>query len=125
VAGVVGYYLISRQMASTRPAAGSLEYGASADGTGSTERLRRSLVEPAREIGVSAQRLGRQAQRKAGEYAGRGKDLGHQVSRWVEENPLAVGAAVVALGTVLGLSMTDDADWMSDGPETTSRLSGM
>jgi len=36
-----------------------------------------------------------------------------------------VGAAVVALGTVLGLSMTDDPDWTSDRPETTSRLSGM
>ena len=126
VAGVIGYYLLSRQMASARPATGSLEYGASADdGTSSTERLRRSLVEPAREIGASAQRLGRQAQRKAGEYAGLGKDLGQQMTRWVEENPLAVGAAVVALGTVLGLSMTDDTDWMSDRPETTSRLSGM
>ena len=127
VAGVIGYYLLSRQMASARPATGSLAYGASADdGTSSsTDRLRRSLVEPAREIGASAQRLGRQAQRKAGEYAGLGKDLGQQMTRWVEENPLAVGAAVVALGTVLGLSMTDDADWMSDRPETTSRLSGM
>ena len=123
VAGVLGYYLISRQMASGRGSAGTLDYGAPTDGRTSTERLRRSLAEPARELGASAQRLGRQAQRKAGEYAGRSQDLGRQVTRWVGENPLAVGAAVVALGTVVGLSMThDDDDWMSDQPD---RSSGM
>lgn len=116
VAGALGYYLLSRQMASSRPASAVLEGDSPANGTINTEQLRRSLVEPARELGASAQRLGRQAQVKAGEYAERSKDLGRQVTRWVGENPLAVGAAVVAIGTVVGLSMTrDDDDWMSEG----------
>jgi hypothetical protein len=104
VAGALGYYLLSRQMASSRSAAID------------SEPLRRSVVGPARELGASAQRLGREAQRMAGEYAGRGKELGQHVTRWVGDNPLAVGAAVVALGTVVGLSLTShDDDWMSDG----------
>jgi hypothetical protein len=124
VAGVLGYYLISRQMAS-RSSRGPVE-GASDEESSLLGQLPRKLAEPARELGASAQRLGRQAQQKAGEYAGRGKDLGQHVTRWVEENPLAVGAAVVALGTVVGLSMIDDdADWDSDRPDSTSRLSGM
>ena len=113
--GALGYYLFSRQLAS-RGSSGMPEYGAMGDGTSSSERLRRSIAGPARELGASAQRLAQQAQRKAGDYADRGKDVGEQVTRWVGENPLAVGAAVVALGTVVGLSMTDDddADWMDD-----------
>jgi Protein of unknown function (DUF3618) len=125
VLGVLGYYLISRQMASRSSSPGSFE-GRPEGESGVLGQLPRSLVEPARELGASAQRLGRQAQRKAGEYAGRSKDLGQQVTRWVEENPLAVGAAVVALGTVVGLSvMDDDADWNDDRRDSTSRLSGM
>lgn len=124
VAGVLGYYLISRQMASGG-AQGSVGYDAIGAGQTATEGLRRSLAEPARELGASAQRLARQAQRKAGDYAVRGQDVGDQVARWIGENPLAVGAAVVALGTVIGLSMTDDddaADWVDDRRGRESRM---
>ena len=126
MAGVLGYYLISRQMASGD--AGT-SFGSNAAGTSgsTTDRLRRTLAEPARELGASAQRLARQAQRKAGDYAVRSQDVTDQVSRWVGENPLAVGAAVVALGTVIGLSITDDddADWMDGQDDRRGRASNM
>jgi hypothetical protein len=115
VAGVIGYYLVSRRSASMRSGPGGIEYATSTDGTANTERLRRAVIEPARELGASASRISRRAQQKASEYAGRGKDVGQQVTRWVGANPLAVGAAVVALGTVVGLSMSDDDDdWTND-----------
>ncbi len=78
VAGVIGCFLISQQKVSTRRATGLLGDGASADASSNADRLRR------------------------------GRDLGEQVARWVGENPMAVGAAAIALGTVVGLSMTHD-----------------
>ena len=57
IAGVIGYYLISRQSASPRAPQGGLDYAASADASERTERLRQVVVEPARALGASAQRI--------------------------------------------------------------------
>jgi hypothetical protein len=129
VAGALGYYLISRRMASTRDGE-SLEYGATGmTGTSTTDRVRRALAQPARSVGESARRVGetakragRTAQQKAVRYAGRGKDVGQQVTEWMGEHPLAVGAAALALGTVVGLSMMND-DFMYDDEDDWSAMS--
>jgi len=132
IAGVLGYYLMSRRSAAMRSSESS-EYGSEFGSTGSSgwsaDRLKRALAEPARGVGESARRVGesakragRTAQEKAMQYAGRGKDVGQQVTRWVGENPLAVGAAVVALGTVVGLSMAND-DYLYDDDDDWSQMS--
>jgi len=115
IAGVIGYYLVSRRSASLRAGQGSLDYGTSTAGSARTERLRRAVVEPARELGASAQRIGRRAQQKATEYADRSRDVGQQIAHWVGENPIAVGAAAIALGTVVGLRMSGDDDDRMNG----------
>jgi ElaB/YqjD/DUF883 family membrane-anchored ribosome-binding protein len=66
--------------------------------------------ETASEYAERGKDLGQRAKQVASQYADRSKDIGQSVSRWIGENPLAVGAAVVALGTVIGLSLSEDDD---------------
>ena len=76
----------------------------------SSKDLGQRAKETASEYAERGKDLGQRAKQVAGQYADRSKDIGQSVSRWIGENPLAVGAAVVALGTVIGLSLSEDDD---------------
>lgn len=128
-AGALGYYLLSRRVLDSdgRLAIDGEDLRAAGD----------TVREGARQLGETAEDLGRRAQATAGEYAEqigekvrhagqtararveettatlrhRRQELSHTVDRWLDENPLAIGAAAVAFGVIAGLSLpTTDAE---------------